>query len=209
MKQWTKPAALVCLLTLISCSSADKGEAYIIAAPVPLAFAQQNTCFLDGVKLAEEDIQSMDLPVSLQVQVDDDNADFSTAIALAQKYISNPSIIGVVGHWYSDICLPISELYKKGEKTLIVPTVSISALTNPPSDYLFRNIPDDSQIARKMCDYAVNGGVKTAVIYYEDSTYGFRMSAGLELYANSAGIDIADRVCNPSMTRDLPDLLHK
>ena len=165
--------------------------------------------YLNGIRMAEEDIAAMEMPVTLNIQVDDDLGDFTTAVALAQSYIEDPAVIGVVGHLGSAICLPLSSIYTRGRQTMVVPTVSVVSLTAVPSDYVFRNIPADGQISEKMCTYAVEQGVKRAVIFYEDTPYGFEMSSILELYAQWLGIEIVDRVCSPDLNRELSAMERK
>ena len=181
----------------------------VLAVPVPLRFAEENTGFIKGIELAREDIAAMELPVPLEVRIDDDKGDFAAAVELAQGYIGDPSVIGVVGHWYSDICMPVSSIYTMAGQTLIVPTVSIPSLTSPPSASLFRNIPADDQISRRMCDYALRQGTRRAVVYYENSMYGFEMSTWLEQYARSAGIDVVDRMRSPDLGQELVVLNRK
>jgi branched-chain amino acid transport system substrate-binding protein len=193
--------------TLTACS--DKGgDELIIAVPVPKEYALENTTFLDGVVLAKREIEEMDLPVTLRVQVDDDHGNFSDAVVLAQSYIDDPTVIGVIGHWFSDVCMPLSNMYRQGEKLLLIPMVSVSRMTEPPSDYLFRIIPNDDQVSHAMCDYAQAKDTKRAVIYYEDSDYGFSMSAEMERYAETLGIKIVDRICAPG-DLELSDLSRK
>jgi branched-chain amino acid transport system substrate-binding protein len=194
-------------LSLTACGEKG-GDALIVAVPTPKDFALENTTFLEGVALAEREIEEMNLPVKLRVQVDDDRGDFSDAVVLAQSYIDDPAVIGVVGHWFSDICLPLSSMYRQGGKLLLVPTVSVSSMTDPPSDYLFRNISNDDQVSHVMCDYARKKGAKRAVVCYEDSDYGFSMSAELERYAETVGMKVVDRVCAPG-DFELPDLSRK
>jgi len=185
---------LFCMTFLASCDLTHRRSAQILAVPVPLEYAEKNTDYIRGIELAREDIAAMDMQPELIIQIDDDGGDFGRAVELAGKYINDSSVIGVVGHWYSGICVPISSVYSIGQKTLIVPTVSVPSLTSPSSEYVFRNIPADTQISKKMCDYAKSQNTEKAVIYYEDSVYGFEMSAELQRYAFSIGIDVVDRV---------------
>ena len=195
-------AALLCLMFFASCDLAkSRSRQIILAVPVPLEYAEENTDYIRGIELAREDIAAMNLPVELIVQIDDDGGDFGIAVELAGRYINDSSVIGVIGNWYSGVCVPISSVYSIGQKTLIVPTVSVPSLNSPRSDYVFRNIPADIQISRKMCDYAKSQNTEKAVIYYEDSVYGFEMSAELQRYAFSIGIDIVDRVSS-TVTED-------
>ncbi|MCL2055769.1 MAG: ABC transporter substrate-binding protein [Oscillospiraceae bacterium] len=181
----------------------------VLAVPVPLSFAEENTGFIKGIELAREDITAMEMPIHFEVRIDDDKGDFASAVELAQGYINDHTVIGVIGHWFSNICIPISSIYTMAEQTLIVPTVSIPSLTLPLSGYVFRNIPADDQISIKMSDYAVSQGTKRAVIYYEYSMYGFEMSAFLEQYARSVGIEIIDRVRAPDPGQELSILNRK
>ncbi len=165
----------------------------IISVAVPLDYANENTNFLHGVEMAQQDISEMSLPIPLQIQVDDDKGDFFEAVTLAQQYIENPEVIGVVGHWYSDICLSLVDIYNRGEKVLMVPTVSISNLTGGEPSYIFQNIPNDRLIAMQMCENISNSGFERMVIYYEDSTYGFTMAGEVEKFAQQYGVTVVDR----------------
>ncbi|MCL2057401.1 MAG: ABC transporter substrate-binding protein [Oscillospiraceae bacterium] len=217
-------SVLACICLLSACNARDRAvqalvdiglisqpelTQVVLAVPVPLAYAVENTGFIRGIELAREDIAAMDMPLSLEVRIDDDRGDFAAAVELAQEYINDRSVIGVIGHWFSNICIPISSIYTMSEQTLIVPTVSIPSLTLPHSGYVFRNIPADDQISIKMSDYAVSQGTKRAVVYYEYSIYGFEMSAFLEQYARSAGIEIVDRVRAPDLGQELSILSRK
>lgn len=173
---------------------------------VPYAYVQENTGFLNGVELARSEIEAMDMPVKLNLRIDDDKGDFSEAVVLAQTYIADSSIIGVVGHWYSDICASIASIYMTGKTPLLVPTVSVSSLTDDASGYIFSNIPSEQQIGQKMCNFMLEQGGQTAVIYYEDSVYGFMLSASIEKYADSLGIKVIDRICEPTLDKELPAL---
>lgn len=180
-----------------------------LAIAVPYHYVQENTGFLNGIELARSEIEDMDLPIKLNVQIDDDGGDFSEAVVLAQTYIANESVIGVVGHWTSNISESIVNLYVLGKTPLIVPTVSASSLTEESYGYIFKNIPSEQQIGRKMCNFVFEQGGKSAVIYYEDSMYGFLLSTIIEKYADSLGIKIIDRVCQPTLDKDFPDLEKK
>jgi branched-chain amino acid transport system substrate-binding protein len=195
----------VCVFAVaLSACKATEDAVPTLAIAVPLAYADANTMYLQGIELAKEDIAARG--IGLNVVVDDDKGEFSEAVVLAQKYIADPNVIGVVGHWYSDICVSVADLYKNGGKVLIVPTVSVPTLLSKNSNYVFRNVPSDSRISKVMADKAIADGATKALIYYEDSTYGFRMSTELESYIENKGFNIIDKVCAPSIKK-LPELL--
>ena len=225
---YIRPLALIaiaCLLMLTACAGIKEraGQLMIdaglmaapeitqvtLAVPVPLNPGKEYTQYIKGVELAVLEAAAMDLPVTLNIQIDYDRGDFSSAIELTLAYINDSSTIGVVGHWGSFICLPLANIYAAEQKTLIASIASAPSLTSKLSDYIFRNIPQDGQVSEKMCDYAKRQGLQKAVVYYEDSVYGFEMSAALEQYAQSIGIEIVDRTCSPHLERDLPELERK
>lgn len=180
-----------------------------VKVAVPLEYAKQNTAFLDGVQLAEADIKNLNSPVNIHVEIDDDKGSFATVIDLVQGYAKQPQVIGVVGHWYSDICSSVTDLYNRNHKTLLVPTVSITGLASKDKPYIFQNIPNDRQIGKVLCDYAQQQGVKSLVIYYEDSTYGFTMSAEVQKYCQQLGITVCDKLTGLTLKRDLPEAKRK
>ncbi len=189
--------------------NAPEVTAVTIKVAVPLEYAKQYTAFLGGVELATEDIAQLGSPVDISVEVDDDRGSFSSAIDLVQGYAADPAVIGVVGHWYSDICSSVTDLYNRSNKTLVVPTVSMTGLATEDTPYIFQNIPSDRQIGKALCDYAAAKGISSVVIYYEDSAYGFTMSAEVEKYCSSLGITVCDRISGLVRERDMVDAKRK
>ena len=145
----------------------------------------------------------MQCDVKINVNVADDKGDFSHAVELATRYVENDNCIAIVGHWYSDICLSLTDIYERGEKVLVVPTVSLTNLVDENSEYVYQNIPNDSFGAKVLCDYAVSQNKKNAVIYYEDSNYGFNMASKLEQYAYDSGINVIDKLSNMDFKNDM------
>ena len=220
---------LMCLVTFSGCGpvtgflsdigiiSGPGSERPTLAVTVPLSGGGVATDslpaylreYVNGVQLAVEEIATWDMPVPLNIRIDHDDGDFGSAAELTGAYVLDPSIIGVVAYWGSSVMVPLSTVYDTGQKTLIASIASVPSLTQNPSDYLLRNIPDDGQISKKMSDHAKMQGIKRAVIYYEDSLYGFEMAAALESYAADIGINIVDKLCSPHLERELPALEQK
>lgn len=195
---------LLLFIGLVGCSAGDlatqrerqvqQGRDILIAVPVPLEFAEKNTKFLQGVELALEDINREGIKgKKFKLEIVDDQANFKTAVDLAQRFSKETGTLAVIGHWYSDICLPISQIYEEAELLTIVPTVSNPELTEKGYEYVFQSITSDKRIAEKMCAYAKSKGYTRVVVYYEDSSYGENLAKALEEEASRSGLVVVDR----------------
>lgn len=206
MKQLKKVIILwiVALFVLTGCSSselalqrekqANKANEIVVAVPVPLAFAKQNTKFLQGIDLALDDINEEGVNgKKIKLEIVDDQANFKTAVDLAQRFSRETGVLAVIGHWYSDICLPVAKIYEEAELLTIVPTVSNPELTQKGYQFIFQSITSDKKIAEKMCAYAKGQGYNRVVICYEESSYGENLAKAIDEEAQASGLIVVDR----------------
>ncbi len=174
--------------------TASKGDSIIIGVPVPLEFAKQNTNFLKGIDLALADINAKGVNgKKIKLKIADDKGNFKTAVDIAQEFCKDPRMVAVIGHWFSDICLPVSDIYEEAGMLTIVPTVSNPDLTAKGYKYIFQNITSDKKIAAEMCAYAKSKGYDQVVLCYEESSYGENLADAIEKEARKNGIKIVDR----------------
>ena len=206
MNQITK-VMILCVLSLgiiSGCASNDvalqreknaaKADIIIIGVPVPLEFAKENTNFLKGIDLALEDINAEGVNgKEIKLEIADDKGNFKTAVDIAQKFSKNTQMVAVIGHWYSDICIPVSNIYEEAGMLTIVPTVSNPDLTEKGYKYVFQSITSDKKIAQEMCAYAKSKGYQKVVICYEESSYGKNLADAIEEEAINNEIKIIDR----------------
>lgn len=214
---------LVCicsLLTLTGCFDTDlakqrekqagKGANIIIGVPVPREFTEKNTGFLKGLELALEEINALGVKnKKIKLEIADDRGVFKDAVDIAQNFTENTRMTAVIGHWYSDVCIPVASIYEKAGMLEIVPTVSNPELTENNYRYVFQNIPSDKKVAGQMCRYAVREGYKNIVIYYEDSSYGRNLANAFEREAENNGAKIIDRSSGMASEVDFKRALDK
>lgn len=173
---------------------AGQGEQIIVGVPVPLDFARENTKFLQSLDLALEDINAEGINgKKISLEIVDDKGNFKTAVDVAQQFSRNTRMAAVIGHWYSDICLPVANIYEEAGMLMVVPTVSNPELTGKGYKYIIQSITNDKKIAEKMCAYAKKMGYKRAVICYEESSYGKNLADAIEKEAAANNIKIVDR----------------
>lgn len=174
--------------------NAGKGDNILIGVPVPLEFAKKNTNFLKGIEMAQEDINASGINgKKIKLEIVDDQGNFKKAVDIAQAFSKNVNMTAVIGHWFSDVCIPVSNIYEEAGMLTIVPTVSNPELTEKGYRYVFQSITSDKKIAREMCKYAQKKGYKKVVIYYEESSYGSNLADAIETEAKFDGLKVIDR----------------
>ena len=160
--------------TFIYRSNARIGDdrAYVIAVVAPAGDTSAiGLEILRGAAQAQDDINrggGVDgTPVRL-VLVDDGN-DPEMAKTLASYLIEDPSILGVVGHYSSDVTLATAPIYEQGELVTVTP-VSTAVDLSGISPYLYRTVPTDSFAAAALAAYMLYYREDRQVAVFFDST---------------------------------------
>ena len=157
---------------------ADAEEALTLAVVAP---SNGNTDIgleiLRGAAQAQYDINRnggiADMPLRLVI-VDDRN-DPSLATAIAETLVADNSVIGVVGHYSSNVTLATVPIYEAGELVTITP-VSTAVDLSGISPYLYRTVPSDSFAAAALAAYMI--------FYQEDLNAAVYFDASNELSAS-------------------------
>ena len=152
-----------------------KEKSYSIAVSVPIGSdvnaAQE---ILRGVAQAQEQINQaggIDR-IPLKVQIINDDNDPEIAKQVAQALSQDREILGVVGHYASDVTLATAEIYQEGELVTISP-ISTSVKLSNLSPYLFRTVPSDYVAGRSLAKYMLENlqQKNVAVFYNSQSNY--------------------------------------
>ena len=150
-------------------------EAYRIAVVVPASNnVNPSLEIMRGVAQAQRDINEEGgiNGTPLKVLLLDDAGDLETAEAVATSLVEGQDVLGVVGHYSSDITLAASEIYEAGELPVISPTSTAVRIADA-GEYVFRTVPSDRLAAKALASYVINELDKqqAAIFYTEDSTY--------------------------------------
>jgi len=169
-----------------------------IALPGPVWLMTDATHFIDGVNMALEEINAtggINGRVITTV-VANDQASFMEGSTIAQRFAEDPKITAVIGHWNSDVTIPVSTIYENAQLLLLSPIVANNKLIDRNYDYIIQNIPSDGAIGKEMALYAKNKGYENIAIYYDDSAYGKGLANAFEKASVDHGIKVVDRVSN-------------
>ena len=167
--------------TAIYLNNARIGEdlAYTIAVPVPgdseINAAQE---ILRGAAQAQFQINSSGgingKPIKLILANDRNNPEVAQKLAL--EFSQNEDILGVIGHFSSNVTLEAARVYQAEELVVISPTSSSVALSNVGS-YVFRTVSSDCMSGNALATYLVESMDldNVAVLFNSASSYSTSM----------------------------------
>ncbi|MBD2666666.1 amino acid ABC transporter substrate-binding protein [Richelia sinica FACHB-800] len=146
---------------------------YTIVASVPIG-TNPNAALeiLRGIAQAQNEINTIGgiKGVQLRVGIADDQDHPLLTQKIATQLVANPSVLGVVGPYSSDVTLAAGQVYTAGELVAITPTSTSWKITNF-SPYIFRTVPSDVISARTLVSYMMTTlQKKNAVVFFNSQS---------------------------------------
>ncbi len=122
---------------------------------------------LKGVAYVQQQTnQNSKLDWGLRVLIADDKNDPTTAAEIARKLVSRDDILAVIGHYSSEVTVPIKKIYQDNKTVLISPTATSDRLTDRTvGNYFFRVVPENSIFAKDIITKWINPTQKIALFY--------------------------------------------
>ncbi|MEC4985605.1 MAG: ABC transporter substrate-binding protein [Oscillatoria sp. PMC 1068.18] len=150
-------------------------KSYTIVASMPIGeeldAAQE---MLRGVAQAQQEINQAGgingIPIKILIANDDNDPEI--AEELAEEFVNNPNIFGVIGHFGSSVSLAAAEIYQANNLVMISPT-STSVELSTVGNYIFRTVPSDRFAGSALSRYTVNElKLQKAVVFFNsESSY--------------------------------------
>lgn len=150
-------------------------KSYAIATSVPIGTTPNGSLeVLRGIAQAQNEINQTGgiNGIPLKVAIANDNNQEDQAKQIAEALVNNPEILGVVGHWASQVTLATAPIYNTGKLVAISP-VSTSVKLSGIGPYIFRTVPSDYVAARALANYMLTKLQKknAAVFFHPQSAY--------------------------------------
>jgi len=168
---------IVSLLGLTGCRNQSNSSSTIklgAAAPMTGDYAQYGEYFKNGLELALEEINKNGgvLGKKIELVYGDDKGDPEEAVSVAQKFVTDKNITGIIGHFFSGCSLAAGPIYQQNG----IPMLAVAS-TNPEvpkiGDYVFRiNVGDNyqgTQLAKWLYE---EKSIKKVAVVYDNSDYG-------------------------------------
>jgi len=183
---------------LIYLNNARIGErqAYTVAVSAPIG-SNENAAqeILRGVAQAQQEVNQEGgiNGVPLKIMIADDSNDPNIAQQIASKLTNNSEVLGVVGHYGSDVTLATADTYSSGELVAISP-ISTSVQLSGRSPYVFRTVPSDYVAARALAEYmqrTLNQN-NVAIFFNSESAYSQSLKSEFATAVSLGGGQVVD-----------------
>ncbi|NEP51513.1 MAG: ABC transporter substrate-binding protein, partial [Moorea sp. SIO3C2] len=102
----------------------------------------------------------------LKVIIADDANIPSEAIQRAKALVKERDILGVVGHYASDMTMETVDIYNSNKLVLISSGTTTEELTEHPRDFFFRTVATTKIEAKSLVDYLVKIGYQKAAVFF-------------------------------------------
>jgi branched-chain amino acid transport system substrate-binding protein len=153
-------------------------KSYTIAASVPISSdinaAQE---ILRGVAQAQNEINRTggikNIPLKVLIAKDENDSDIAKQVAAA--LVKSSEVLGVIGHYASDVTLATVDTYQSGKLVAISP-ISTSVKLSGKSHYVFRTVPSDYVAARALAEYMLQKLKQQKVAVFFNSKSGYSQS---------------------------------
>ncbi len=179
--------------TTAGTSAAASGGTIKIGASFPLTgtVAADGNYIVDAIKFAVEQCNQAGGIKGRTVEVvpEDDEADPSSAAAIANKFAENDEILAVVTSYNSSCALAQVPIYKEAGLPAISPVSTSPDLTGA-SEYFFRTCASDAYVGKLGAGYCADLGWKKVALLYEQDDYGLGISRKFEEEAKALGLEI-------------------
>ncbi|AET69245.1 ABC-type branched-chain amino acid transport system, periplasmic component [Desulfosporosinus orientis DSM 765] len=197
---------LVFIFLSAGCTRLEEPQEIVIGVVWP--FEANNDLFNEGIDLAVKEINSGGgvNGKELKLLKEDDNSEVVKGISIAESLAENKSVRAVIGHRNSFVSLPASAIYEQAGLPMLSPASTDPELTRNHYCYIFRSLPSDDEIARKLAEYMGGQGLRRMVVYYSADAYGTGLANSFEDQAKQNGITIVDCFNNYSGIEELKRL---
>ncbi|NJR48987.1 MAG: ABC transporter substrate-binding protein [Leptolyngbyaceae cyanobacterium CSU_1_3] len=189
------------LIYLNNARIADQ-KAYTIAVAAPIGTDPNGALeILRGVAQAQNEIKQaggiQGVPLKVTIANDDNHQGVARQIATALAQDSK--ILGVVGHYASDVTLAAASVYN-AEGLVSISPISSTVKLSGFGKYVFRTVPSDYVAARALADYTLKTlqQKNVAVFFSSQSDYSLSLKSELVTAISLAGGKVLDEY-------DLPD----
>lgn len=162
-------------------SNHGSGQAITLAVAGPLSgsSARLGTEMAQATRLAieEQNARGGILGMKVGVDVADDRGDVRTGADLARGYCDRPEVLGVIGHYNSDVTLAASSIYDAAGLAMVTPIASNPRVTERglPAVFRFTNRDDRTGLAIAW-HLSRTLGKQRAVIVLTPTAYGTSMA---------------------------------
>ena len=144
-----------------------------------------------GFAKAVAQIYSEQWGIEINVVEGDTEINPDTGKIVAEQFVANEAIIGVVGPAGSQVCEATQPVFAEAGLAQVTPTCTATALTQPGTPTFFRPIPTDADQSKTIAGYMLETlGVTAAYLVDDQSSYAVGLNDEVEALLTEAGVSV-------------------
>ncbi len=129
--------------------------------------------------------------IEIEIVEGDTEINADTGRIVAERFVADEEIIGVVGPAGSQVCESTQPVFEEAGLAHITPSCTNTALTQPGTATFFRPIPTDADHSQTVADYMINTfGVETVYMVDDQSSYSVGLDDELTVLLEDAGVTV-------------------
>jgi branched-chain amino acid transport system substrate-binding protein len=189
-------ASILTMSVLLSgCGSkGEESDVIYIGTSFPMSgsVAADGKLIVDAIQLAVDEVNASGGIQGKTVELvkEDDEATPTSAAAIANKFVENKDILGVVTSYNSSCCLAQVPIFQEAGLTSISPVATSPTLTGI-SEYFFRTAPSDAYVGKVGADLCAKLGWESVALLYENDDYGLGISQEFQKQSDVIGLNVA------------------
>jgi len=165
---------------------------------------------VDAVKIAFEEAKEEDLDFDLELVIGDDGAETNKAIEVANRFSSDPLVVGVAGPNGSDATKAAAPVYDGAGLPHITFSGSVTEVSQKGYSTFFRLIPNDDSQAEIVINFLDQFlKVKELLLINDDSKFAIGLNEYMKKYAQNNDIKILDKIEIQNDEDRLADIIDK
>lgn len=212
-----KKSFLFLLLPFIFLTGCSGGETNVVkigcAAPLTGDQAQLGIDTCNGAKLAIEEAneKGIGLPgMTLELLALDDQHNPAQAVNVAKKFVADPNVLAVFGHFNSSCSMPASAIYHEARMTQLTAVSTNPAISRQGFDTFFRTAATDDVQGPKGAQYArYQLSLRRVYVIDDKTTYGKGLADEFEKEAKRLGMEVLGHEGITQGDKDFSPLLTK
>ncbi|MGH7311223.1 MAG: amino acid ABC transporter substrate-binding protein [Candidatus Rokuibacteriota bacterium] len=145
----------------------------------------------------------------LELVVEDDRSDPSTAVRLYQKFITQDKVEAVIGPYSSLITEAVADVAEKHRMPLVAPVAATTSIYKKGRKFVFGMLPGSEGFLEGIVDLAVKKGLKTVAFIHEGTIFPRAVALGGVELAKKRGLSVVLVEAYPQGTTDFTAVLTK
>ena len=184
--------AALALLVATGCDKENKTIKIASQSPLSGSLSVIGSDIKSGTQLAIEQLSEPLTKMGFKVELApfDDQGNPDTGVANAKNIVSDPAVLGIVGHYNSGVQLPSSEEYHAANLCNVSPANTNPKVTDRGYAEINRVCGRDDVQGAVGAQFAKSKGIKTAYVLHDKTAYGQGIAEYFKKEAETQGLKV-------------------